>query len=56
MRETKLEVKKWGPSEKISLTSEILLCLPVNSFLNVLNFFYFFEFSLQFSLKLGHCS
>ena len=23
MNETKLEVKKWGPSEKISLTSEI---------------------------------
>ena len=60
MSETKLEVKKWGPSEKFSLASEISLasenswfrlsceislCLPVNSFLNV---FEFFEFFLNF--------
>ena len=62
MRETKLEVKKWGPSEKISLTSEISLASEISLFRltcenldmpnseMVLNFF---EISLGFSLKLS---
>ena len=67
MSETKLEVKTAGHSEKISLTSEIFAKLAKISdfanenlamsnseiFLNFLNFFYFFEISLGFSLKLG---
>ena len=72
MRETKLEVKKWGPSEKFSLTSEISLAASEISRFRltcenldmsnkmVLNFLNFFEISLRFLLKqkcsLNHCS